>query len=73
MTDTVTLQQFCAAADFDAATQTCTSPFWAVAYGGVPPLSVEDALLLAGATMGLWATAWVVRPVIQSLLRSRTL
>lgn len=70
MSDTVTMQQFCNAADYTAATQTCASPYWAVAYGGVPPLSVEDALLIAGATMALWATAWILRPLVQTLLRS---
>lgn len=70
MSDTVTLQQFCAAANFDAATQTCSAPYWAVAYGGVPPLSVEDALLIGGATWGLWAVAWIMRPLVKTLFRS---
>lgn len=67
------MQQFCNAADFDAVAQVCSAPYWAVAYGGVPPLSIEDALLIASATWGLWATAWILRPIAQSLLqRSHT-
>lgn len=62
-----TLQQFCNAADFDAVTQTCAAPYWAVAYGGFPPLSVGDALLIASATWALWALAWTVRPILKTL------
>jgi hypothetical protein len=69
MTAALTMQQFCNAADFDAATQTCAAPYWAVAYGGLPPLSVEDALLIAGATWALWAVAWLIRPFAKTLLR----
>lgn len=61
------LQQFCDASHYDAATNTCSAPYWAVAYGGVPPLSVEDALLIAGAIWGLWALAWILRPLAQAL------
>ena len=63
----VTLQQFCNAADFDAATQTCSAPYWAHAFGGVPPLSIEDAMLIAGATWGVWALAWILRPLARTL------
>ncbi len=61
------LQQFCSAADFDAATQTCAAPYWAVAYGGVPPLSIADASLIAAATLGLWALAWLLRPFVKAM------
>lgn len=67
----MTLQQFCDQANFDPELQTCSAPYWAYAFGGVPPLSVEDALLIASATWGLWAVAWIIRPLARSLrLRS---
>lgn len=72
MSDTVTMQQFCDAANYVAETNTCTAPYWAVAYGGVPPLSVDDALLIASATWALWAAAWIVRPFIKTLLRGNS-
>ena len=72
MPDTVTMQQFCDAANYSAETQTCAAPYWATAYGGVPPLSVDDAVLIAGATYALWATAWILRPLVHSLLRRQT-
>jgi hypothetical protein len=66
---TAPLQQFCNAADFDAVAQTCAAPFWAVAYGGLPPLSVGDALLIASATWALWALAWTIKPLVKILRR----
>lgn len=62
------LQQFCNAVDFDAVTQTCAAPYWAVANGGIPPLSIGDATLIAGATWALWAAAWILRPIVMSML-----
>lgn len=67
MSSSVTLQMFCNAADFNAAAQTCAAPYWAVAYGGIPPLSPEDALLIASATWGLWGLAWILRPIRKAI------
>lgn len=64
---TMTLQQFCNEADFDQVTQTCSAPYWAHAFGGVPPLTVEDAMLIATATWSIWAVAWILRPIVRSL------
>lgn len=68
MAASVVMQQFCNAADFDAVTQTCAAPYWAVAYGGLPPLSVEAALAIGSATWALWALAWILRPFVKALL-----
>lgn len=63
----MTLQQFCESANFDTATQTCSAPYWAHAFGGVPPLSIEDAMLIGSATWGLWALAWILRPIVRTM------
>jgi len=63
----MTLQQFCNEADFDSVTQTCSAPYWAHAFGGVPPLPVDDAFLIAAATWALWGLAWILRPIVKTL------
>lgn len=62
-----TMQQFCESVNFDAVTQTCSAPYWAIAYGGVPPLSTGDAILIASASWGLWALAWISRPLAKAI------
>lgn len=49
--------QACAQADFDVATGTCAAPIWMDFPGLLPPLSVEDGLVLSGAMITVVATA----------------
>jgi len=67
MSSTVVMQQFCNADDYDAGTQTCSAPYWGVAYGGLPPMTIEDATLVGGLIFSLWCTAWLIRPWFAAL------
>ena len=64
------LVQACLEADFDAATQTCTAPYWIPQPTILPALSVADAQQIGMAIAFLLAVAWVFRRVIKQLNQS---
>jgi hypothetical protein len=55
------LVQVCLEADYDAATATCTSPYYAPMEAGWPALSLEGAQEIGAACALLWSLAWVFR------------
>ena len=63
------LVQVCPPDQFDAATQTCAGPVWVEYAGGLPPLSATDGTEIAGAIVGVWALAWVVRQLVRVIRR----
>lgn len=65
---TQVLTQVCNVADFNAAEQTCSAPYWAVINTGLlPPLSPGEAFQIAAAVWGLWALAWLLRPIVRAM------
>ena len=64
------LVQACMEADFDAATQTCTAPYWIPQPTVLPALSIEDAQQIGMAIALLLAVAWVFRRVARHLNQS---
>lgn len=61
------LVQACMEADFDAATQTCTAPFWIPQPSVVPALTVAEAQQIGTAIAFLLAVAWVFRRVRKAI------
>ena len=55
--------QVCPAASFDTVTHTCSAPEWALQVGILPPLSIGDGLAIGGAILGLWAVAYTLRAI----------
>ena len=64
------LVQACMEADFDAATQTCTPPYWIPQPTVLPALSVADAQQIGLAIAFLLACAWVIRRVKKQIDQS---
>jgi len=64
------LVQACMEADFDAATQTCTAPYWIPQPTVLPALSVADAQQIGLAIAFLLACAWVIRRVKKQIDQS---
>lgn len=62
--------QACVEADFDAATQTCTAPYWIPQPTVLPALSIEDAQSIGLAIAFLLATAWIFRRVARHINQS---
>lgn len=61
MADPTILSQYCLVEDFDAVTQVCSAPFYGPVQAGLPPLSVEDGLLISAAIGGAWAIGFMIR------------
>lgn len=57
------LVQGCALDDFDASTGTCAAPVWIDQPGLLPPLPVEQGLLVSGAMITVVAGAWSLKYV----------
>jgi len=62
--------QACLEADFDAATQTCTAPYWIPQPTILPALSIAEAQQIGLAIAALLAVAWVFRRVAKHLNQS---
>jgi hypothetical protein len=55
------LVQSCLVADFDAATGTCSAPFYSLPEGMVPTLSMADGQEIGMAIALLWGAAFGIR------------
>lgn len=64
-----TLVQYCRSQDLTPAGE-CLSPFWAEPPSLLPPLPVDDAMLLLGSFLALHALVFGARMVVQFLLSS---
>lgn len=64
------LVQVCLESDYDAATATCASPYYAPHGGGWPALSLDDAQAIGAACALLWAVAWIFRRLKKQLDQS---
>lgn len=53
----------CPEANFDAATQTCSAEVWMLHEGILPPLTVAQGFEISGAILLLWAIAYTLRMV----------
>jgi hypothetical protein len=53
----MTLVRACAQLDYDASTGTCTNEVWLDQPALLPPLSVEEGLLISGAMITVICTA----------------
>lgn len=61
--------QACQPADYDAATQTCTAPYFTELPSAIPTLTIEDAQAIGLSMAMLLATAWVFRRVGKAITR----
>ncbi len=59
--------QGCYAADYDPATNTCTSVYLIPQTAGLPALSLADAQSIGAACALLWAVAWVIRRMMKQI------
>jgi hypothetical protein len=55
--------QGCYLADYDTATNTCTTVYLIPQTAGLPAMSLADAQEIGVALALLWAVAWVIRRV----------
>jgi len=64
------IQQVCAENDYNASTHTCTDPYFTESESILTSLTIEEANALLGATLTLWAIAWVLRRLIKVVSQS---
>jgi len=57
----VVLTLYCKASDFDAAAGVCTHPFYGPAPMLLPPIDVQEGLLLSAAIAGMWGIGFMIR------------
>ena len=57
------LVQACPLDQYDTATGTCAAPIWIEQPGLLPPLPVEQGLLVSGAMISVVAGAWGLKLV----------
>ena len=65
MTYTATCQQY----DFDPLTNTCRYIQWVQESGVLPPLSINDAMLISGLIAGLWVSAYCFKFIRKFLFK----
>jgi hypothetical protein len=58
----------CDSANVDATTGVCSAPYWATAPTLLPPLDATGGMEIGVAILGAWATAWLFRSLLRSLL-----
>ncbi|MDY0955683.1 MAG: hypothetical protein ACN6RH_07375 [Stenotrophomonas rhizophila] len=51
----------CKASDFDASTGQCAYPFYGPAPMLLPPISVQEALLISASIAGCWGVGFMIR------------
>ncbi|WP_422506155.1 hypothetical protein [Stenotrophomonas sp. GZD-301] len=51
----------CKASDFDASTGQCAYPFYGPTPMLLPPIDVEEGLLISAAIAGMWGVGYMIR------------